>query len=153
LLGAGGAARAIAYGLHQRGAYVAIANRTADKATALAQEIGASTVSWSVLQSAQSTNDYDIVVNATTLGQSDSSAAASDLPIATLRTEQIAMDIVYKPVRTRWLAAVEAEARGIQTVHGGTMLLYQAIAQFELYTGKPAPIAAMQDAMKTMLGV
>jgi shikimate dehydrogenase len=55
------------------------------------------------------------------------------------------MDIVYKPVRTALVKA--ASERGARVVHGGRMLLYQAAAQFELYTGRPAPLDVMDAAL------
>jgi shikimate dehydrogenase len=145
LLGAGGAARAIAFGLRERRARVTIANRTAAKAEALAEATGASAVGW---EHAQRLGDYDVVVNATTLGQQDADVAAG--PYDSIRAGQIVLDIVYKPLRTPLLAA--ARARGAVAVHGGRMLLHQASAQFELYTGHPGPREAMDAALRATIG-
>lgn len=146
LLGAGGAARAIAFGLHERGARVTIANRHADKAAALAGETGSSSAPWSETSAAES---YEVVINATTLGQADVDPA-SPLPQGAVTAGQIIMDIVYKPVWTRLM--VEARKSHASIVHGGRMLLHQAAAQFALYTGRAAPLAAMEAALGQMVG-
>jgi shikimate dehydrogenase len=146
LVGAGGAARAIAFGLRERGARTTIANRDLGKAEVLAREVGATAAA---LDETTHAANYDVVVNATTLGQTDA-VAASPVPFEALRQGQLVMDIVYKPVHTR---LVEAAARtGAAVVHGGRMLLHQAAAQFELYTGHPAPLDAMDAALTRIIG-
>jgi shikimate dehydrogenase len=146
LLGAGGAARAIAFGLRERGALVTIANRDAAKADALAAETGAHTARW---EDNGRAGDYDIVVNATALGQADI-ASSSPIPDDAIRTGQVVMDIVYKPIRTRLLEG--ARARGAIAIHGGRMLVHQAAAQFEMYTGRPAPFDVMEAALRAAVG-
>ncbi len=144
LLGAGGAARAIAFGLRERGAVTTIANRDRARAERLAGDIGARAAD---LDEARRAADYDIVVNATAVGQSGSGeTAASPVPAESLRAGQVVMDIVYKPVRTRLVET--AGDRGATVIHGGRMLLHQAAAQFELYTGRPAPLSALEAALK-----
>jgi shikimate dehydrogenase len=146
LVGAGGAARAIAFGLRERGARTTIANRDMGKAEVLASEVGAMAAPFD--ETARAAN-YDVVINATTLGQADA-GAASPVPAEALRRGQLVMDIVYKPVHTR---LVEAAARsGAVAVHGGRMLLHQAAAQFELYTGRPAPLDVMDAALGRVIG-
>jgi len=147
LVGAGGAARAIAFGLRERGASTTVANRDAEKARALATEAGAVDASFEETRRA---GDYDVVVNATTLGQADNVDPASPVPTDALHAGQVVMDIVYKPVHTRLVAA--AEGRGARAVHGGRMLLHQAAAQFELYTGHAAPLDAMDEALGRAIG-
>jgi shikimate dehydrogenase len=146
LLGAGGAARAIAFGLRERGALVTIANRDGAKGQALAAETGARTARW---EDNGRAGDYEIVVNATALGQADI-ASSSPIPEDAIRAGQIVMDIVYKPVRTRLLDS--ARARGAMAIHGGRMLLHQAAAQFEMYTGRLAPFEAMAAALREAVG-
>jgi shikimate dehydrogenase len=145
LFGAGGAARAIAFGLRERQARVTIANRTAPKAEALAAETAARSIPWDV---GDGLGSYDVVINATTLGQEGVKGAS--VPYESLRPGQLVMDIVYKPPGTAWLSA--ARARGAVAVHGGRMLLHQAAAQFELYTGRPAPREAMDEALRAAIG-
>jgi len=147
LVGAGGAARAIAFGLHQRGAQLTIANRDQAKAGALAGETGARSAG---LDEVGRAADYDVVVNATVLGQADV-GAEGPIPEQALRPGQVVMDIVYKPVRTRLFE--EARRRGAIAIHGGRMLLHQAAAQFELYTGQVAPLDAMDAELTRRIGV
>ena len=150
LLGAGGAARAIAFGLAQKGARATIANRDAAKAAELAAEVGGAGggTRSAPFEERERAADYDVVVNATSLGQKDV-GLASPVPRGALRGGQIVMDIVYKPVATELLA--EARQAGAITVHGGRMLLFQAAAQFEVYTGKKAPLDAMEAAQSAQL--
>jgi len=72
------------------------------------------------------------------------------VPESALHPGLVVMDIVYKPVHTALIAA--AERHGARTVHGGRMLLNQAFRQFELYTGHPAPRAAMAAALEARIG-
>jgi len=145
LVGAGGAARAIAFGLRERRAQLTIANRDVAKAAALAADTDARGAG---LDEAARAGDYDVVVHATVLGQADTSLESA-VPEDALRPGQIVMDIVYKPVRTRLYEA--ALRRGAIAIHGGRMLLHQAAAQFELYTGHPAPLPAMDAELTRML--
>jgi shikimate dehydrogenase len=150
LVGAGGAARAIAFGLGDRGARTTIANRDRAKAVALAGETGA--IGAGLDETARAA-DYDVIVNATPLGQHDAAARTEPVipvPVEALRAGQVVMDIVYKPVRTRLIEA--ARSRGATAIHGGRMLLHQAAAQFELYTGRPAPLEAMEAALHAAIG-
>jgi shikimate dehydrogenase len=152
LLGAGGAARAIAFGLRERRAEVTIANRHEDRARTLAVETGARPAPF---DEAARAADYDVVVNATSVGQAsaspaDESARRGIVPPAALRPGQVVLDIVYKPLRTPLLDG--ARAAGATAVHGGRMLLHQAASQFELYTGHPAPLAAMEEALQAAIG-
>ncbi len=146
LLGAGGAARAIGFGLRERGARTTIANRDAGKAERLAAELGAQ---HAPLDEARRARDYDVVVNATSLGQSDV-GTESPVPEDALREGQLVMDVVYKPLQTRLLEA--AHRRGAVVLSGGRMLLHQAAAQFELYTGRPPPLSAMDEALRAAIG-
>jgi shikimate dehydrogenase len=142
LLGAGGAASAIAHGLSEARARVTIANRSLEKGAALARASGAVAIAWSDVVRA---GRFDILVNATPLGMSDVDPA-SPVPDAALYEGLLVMDIVFKPVQTRLLAA--ARAKGATVIHGGRMLLHQAARQFELYTGRDAPLEAMDAALR-----
>jgi shikimate dehydrogenase len=146
LLGAGGAARAVAFGLRERGAQTTIANRDGHKAEKLAAAVGARAAPFDEVSR---TDAYDVVVNATSLGQSDV-GKESPIPESAIRPGQIVMDIVYKPLQTRLVEG--ARARGAVVLHGGRMLLHQAAAQFELYTGRPAPLGPMQAALHQAIG-
>jgi shikimate dehydrogenase len=132
ILGAGGAARAIAWGLLNRGMRVTVANRTASRAEELAAHLGAGIVAakWSdipkLLASAR------ILVNATSLGLPGQPAL--DIDLAPLPSAAVVVDIVYVPLKTPLLAA--AEARGLATVDGLGMLLHQAVPGFERWFGR-----------------
>lgn len=146
LIGAGGAARAIAFGVKERGGTLVIANRDLEKARNLAAETGASARDLEELERA---GDYDIVINATSAGMLEVDPK-SLIPEKALREGLTVMDIVYKPIETELLKA--ARRRGARAIHGGRMLLHQAARQFELYTGKNAPLAAMDEALTAQIG-
>ncbi len=138
LLGAGGAARAIAYGVTSRCAKLTIYNRNQDKARQLARDFGADTGSFDDVDSLKT---MDIIINATSLGMSPHQAA-SPLPQDCMRPSQIVFDAVYTPYETRLLR--EAQAQGAKVIHGSEMLLYQGMAQFKLFTGHDAPEEVMR---------
>lgn len=138
VLGAGGTARAVVYGLQQRGAEVSILNRTEARARELAEAAGA--MSWGPLESLEDT-PHDILVNTTSVGLgSDESPVAASM----LRAESVVMDAVYDPERTRLLR--DAEAQGARIVAGKWMLVHQAAEQIRLWTGREAPVDAMAAA-------
>ncbi|MCP4243698.1 MAG: shikimate dehydrogenase [bacterium] len=138
VLGAGGTARAVVHGLRERGAQVTVLNRTPERAQALAAELGA--VAGGPLTALGET-PHDVLVNTTSVGLHDD---ASPVPAEAIAPEAVVMDAVYEPERTRFLR--DAEARGARTVTGRWMLVYQAAEQFELWTGKKAPVQAMAAA-------
>lgn len=149
LLGAGGAARAVAFGVAQAGAQLTIANRAQERATELARELtaqGLGDVSSVALSEAQLAA-YDVIVNATSVGMD--AVPGCPLPVSELRRSQLVMDIVYKPLRTELVTA--CEERGVPVIHGGRMLLHQAARQFELYTGQAPPLEAMDAALRPFI--
>jgi shikimate dehydrogenase len=145
LLGAGGAARAIAHGVAERGVELCIANRDLERARTLAHEVGATAKG---LDEAEHAGDYDVVVNATSVGMNEVDPG-SPVPERAIHAGQAVMDIVYKPIETALVRA--ARRAGAETVHGGRMLLYQAARQFELYTGHDAPLEAMDAALRAAM--
>ncbi|MFT3766223.1 MAG: NAD(P)-binding domain-containing protein [Minicystis sp.] len=146
LLGAGGAARAIAHAAVDRGARVTLANRSVQKAEPIAAAAGATATS---LDEVARAADYDVLINATSVGMREVDPR-SPIPEESIESGQIVMDIVYKPIETELVRA--AGRRGAIAVHGGRMLLHQAARQFELYTGHPAPLAAMEAALLEQIG-
>jgi shikimate dehydrogenase len=146
LLGAGGAARAIAFGLRGRGARVVIANRDRHKADLIAQATGASSAG---AEGLSETSSYDVIVNATSLGMSDVDPR-SPLEPSAIHRGQVVMDIVYKPIETQLLSI--AKNAGATAIHGGRMLLHQAARQFELYTNVTAPLDVMDSALRAAMG-
>ena len=139
LLGAGGAARAIAYGLVKKGAKLKIYNRTADKAQELADELGCTAGS---LDEIGEVKNYDIIINSTSVGMGEREDE-SLVPAELLSEKQIVMEAVYAPPKTKLLQ--DAEAKGAQIIPGMEMLLYQGVAQFELYTEEKAPEEVMRE--------
>ncbi len=140
VIGAGGAARAIGFGIKAEKGRVCIVNRSAEKGEKLAKEMNAD-----FLPLAQMNADFDIVINTTPLGMTPDTERMPLSPDL-LREEMTVMDIVYNPLQTRLLK--EAEKRGCVTVDGLSMFVYQGAFQFELWTGKSAPLDLMR---KTVL--
>jgi shikimate dehydrogenase len=141
VVGAGGGARAIAYGLVQAGADVVIYNRDAGRGDALAASLGARYGGPpSALADA---GGFDLLAHATPVGFH----APDDMlvPEEALRPDTVVFDAVAVPVRTRLLRT--AETRGCCTIPGVRMQLHQAVRQFELYTGRTPPIAVLERAL------
>jgi len=143
LIGAGGAARAIAFGLSTTGAHVTIANRSPERARQLASVTDA--VDASDLSILHSLDRFSVIINATSAGMA-ASPSQTIVPASQLHPALTVMDAVYDPVETRLI--IDAKKAGARTVDGGRMLLHQAARQFELYTGLPAPLDAMDGALR-----
>jgi len=143
LLGAGGAARAIAVALLDAGVpELRLANRTASRAAALAAELGPRVrpVAWADRASALAGSA--LLVNSTTMGMSGQ--APLDLDLSRLPRQAVVYDIVYVPLETPLLAA--ARARGNAAVDGLGMLLHQARPGFAAWFGRePEVDAALRD--------
>jgi shikimate dehydrogenase len=148
VIGAGGAARAVVRGLVEEGAVVHVVNRTPQRAEELAEEVsavGPAAVTWAGLADLAKLGEFDALVNASSAGMPEY-GPASLVEERAIPPGLVVMDIVYKPVHTELLQV--AERAGGRVLHGGRMLLHQACRQFELYTGHPAPIAAMDAALE-----
>ena len=150
VLGAGGSARSIALALVRANASeVVIVNRTperAERAVALLGTIGRAVApddADEVLRAA------DLIVNATSVGMGTPSVDDVPFDVSLIREGQVVVDIVYRPLRTPLLEA--AAARGALTANGVSMLVHQAAIQFELWTGRAAPVAAMTAAVADKL--
>ncbi len=151
LLGAGGAARAVAAALSQSGASVTCAARNATTATEVAQICGGATAEFE--SAADLVADHDMIVNATSIGmQVDGSSGSRVSPVRaeTLRKDLVVVDLVYHPVETELLGSARA-VRAV-VVDGLGMLIHQAGIQFEHWTGVNAPIAIMRSAALMYLG-
>jgi shikimate dehydrogenase len=139
ILGAGGASRAISFGINQAGGQVTLTDVDQARATALVKDLGAEAIPPDAIDRCPAT----ILVNATPVGMTpdiDGIPIAPDL----LGRFKTVMDIVYQPLQTRLLK--EAQARGAATIDGLQMLIHQATAQFELWTGQVAPLEVMAQA-------
>lgn len=133
VLGAGGSSRAVVFGLLERGIKrVHLANRTIERARALADQFGAKVhpVSWDEIKDLLPR--VDLLVNTTSLGMRGQPALEIDVGL--LPPQAVVADLVYVPLETPLLAA--ARARGLKTADGLGMLLHQAVRGFELWFGQ-----------------
>ncbi|WP_049989770.1 shikimate dehydrogenase [Natrinema salifodinae] len=145
VVGAGGAGRAIAFGLADAGATVAIANRTESTAHDLADEVpGASGHGLAALD--RLVAEADVLVNATSVGMEEDE---TPVPGDALHGDLAVLDAVYRPLETRLLR--DAADAGATTVDGAWMLLYQGVEAFEIWTGEEAPVDAMNRALRERL--
>jgi len=154
LLGAGGAARAIAFSLAEKGAKLTIANRTASRAkelaTAIKRNSGADVGQTGIGRGelARAMERADILINATTVGMYpdvNRALVTADM----MHRGLIVNDIVYEPLQTRLLR--EAKKAGARAVTGLGMLIHQGALSFEIWTGRRAPIKVMAAAAKREL--
>ena len=144
LLGAGGSARAIGFGLMEAGAQVIVASRTQSRLETLANILRCDSLPLAEIDSVQA----DVLVNATAVGMK-LLGDVSLVPSACLANFQVVMDIVYSPLETKLLR--EAKAAGCEVINGLSMLLYQGVAQFEAWTGEDAPVEIMRTALMNMI--
>ncbi|WP_135663866.1 shikimate dehydrogenase [Halorhabdus rudnickae] len=145
VVGAGGAGRAVAFGLATEGMDVAIANRTVQKAHDLAADVpGASGHGLDALPELLS--GADVLVNATSVGMDED---RSPVPTDALHGNLAVLDAVYSPIQTRLLR--EAAETGATTVDGAWMLLFQGVEAFERWTGRDAPVDVMNRALRGRL--
>ena len=153
LLGAGGAARGIAFALGEaRCGRLAIANRSRDRAERLIAEVADAAAESDVRLAAPDAplTTYDCVVNCTSIGMEGGPAPdRSPVDLASAAPGTLVVDIVYAPEVTPLLR--EAASRGLRTLGGLSMLVYQGALGFELWTGVPAPVDVMFDAAKAAL--
>ncbi len=133
VLVAGGAARAVVFGLIERGIRtVHLANRTAERAQALADQFGAGVQPAGWDEVAKLLPRAGLLVNTTSLGMHGQPPLEIDVSL--LPGNAVVADLVYVPLQTELLAA--AQARGLKTADGLGMLLYQAVRGFELWFGR-----------------
>jgi shikimate dehydrogenase len=149
VLGAGGASRAVVFGLIERGiGRVHLANRNKDRAQALADQFGACVrpVAWDAIGGVLPR--AGVLVNTTSLGMHGQPAL--DLDISLLPTHAVVADLVYVPLETELLVA--ARQRGLKTADGLGMLLYQAVRGFELWFGRrPQVTSELRDLVEADL--
>ncbi|MFO8013770.1 MAG: shikimate dehydrogenase [Phycisphaerae bacterium] len=144
-LGAGGVGRAMAFGLVERGARVTLADVDADRAEALAGELGAETCPADAVADVP----CDLLLNCTPVGMHPKTDA-SPVPREALHEGLVVYDAVYNPAETRLLR--EAREAGCRTVAGLDHFVRQAVEQFELWTGRPAPVETMRQVVVDALG-
>lgn len=143
LLGAGGAARAAVFGLIDAGAEVFLVNRTHENAVALAKAATAKALKHDQLRR----QHFDALINSTPCGMKGSKQA---LPIEENELNAgLVFDMVYNPLETPLLKL--AKSRGIPVINGLEMFVQQGARQFEIWTGKAAPEAAMRRVVEREL--
>jgi shikimate dehydrogenase len=149
VLGAGGSSRAVAFGLIERGIKrVHLANRTLERARALADQFGASVhpVAWEAI--GDLLPRAGLLVNTTSLGMHGQPALEIDVGL--LPSHAVVADLVYVPLETPLLAA--ARSRGLRTADGLGMLLHQAVRGFELWFGqRPEVTSKLRDLVEADL--
>ncbi len=150
LLGAGGAARAIAFQLASDGAAVVIANRTEKRAVTIAKDVRR-------IGKARGTGldelktlieNCDILINSTAVGMSPK-PSETIVTSEMMHSELVVFDIVYNPVETMLLR--EARKAGAKTIDGVMMLVYQGAEAFKIWTGKTPPVDVMERAVRERL--
>jgi shikimate dehydrogenase len=157
LLGAGGAARAVAFALADAGAAsLTISNRSRERAARLAADLAGegmppvAVVDWLPASLQPATESARLIVNSTTLGMLHSAGERqSPLDAVQIPAGVLVADLVYNPLRTPLLLA--AEAAGARALGGLPMLVYQGAEAFRLWTGVDAPVAVMMDAARRAL--
>jgi shikimate dehydrogenase len=154
LLGAGGAAKAIAFTLSKEVEELILLNRTPAKTDALAEAINqkfhkkvtAGPLSPNAIK--KSLQTADILINATSVGMHPRSSESLVKP-EWLKPSLTVMDIVYNPLETKLVK--DAKAAGARVISGVEMLIYQGAESFEVWTGKPAPVEVMRKAVLKQL--
>lgn len=145
VVGSGGAARAVAWGIAAEKGTLIITNRTAEKGMALANELNAGFCPYDDIKK----REWDIIVNTTSVGMTPQIDQVP-VPPEAIRPGRIVMDIVYNPIDTMLLTV--ARGKGCQTVDGVKMFVYQGAKQFELWTGIKAPIRIMERVVRDAIG-
>jgi 3-dehydroquinate dehydratase/shikimate dehydrogenase len=144
VIGAGGEARAIVAALNHYGCVPTIYNRTLSRAEAIADRFGGTALPLDAVESL----DADIVINCTPIGMHPRVNAC---PLETIPDDvKVVFDTIYNPLETQLIA--KAKQRGLLTVSGIDMFVNQAVAQFELWTQRPAPRDVMRQVVLDKLG-
>ena len=146
VIGAGGAAKAVGFGLVQAGADVVISNRTTENGQEFARWLGCEFLPFDAISGFSA----DVLINTTSVGM-EPNIDDIIVPANVLSQFSVVMDIVYAPLQTRLLQ--EAKAAGCATIDGLSMLLYQGAAQFKIWTGGTPPQLIMRSALEEELRI
>lgn len=154
VIGAGGAARAVCYGLLKMGVHVWVGNRTKSKADGIAIEFAEMFTDVEIHSvPMDDLGSGDFLVNTSSIWTLDSEAGVAELPYFCtpqyVKHFKVVMDICYRPLETPLIQA--ARLAGKHAITGDKMLLYQALDQFQLFTGEKAPVGIMRKALKEAL--
>ncbi|MBN1535019.1 MAG: shikimate dehydrogenase [Spirochaetes bacterium] len=153
VIGNGGAARAVAYSILHRGGAVAITGRNSNNIARFAEELRGAfpdRVAYRQISALDRTfmTEIDVIINTTPVGMAPDPARAPIDP-SLLRKEHVVFDIVYTPHETLLLR--EAKKRRCDIIHGIEMLIHQGARQFEIWTGRTAPLKEIHSALKRHL--
>ncbi len=156
LLGAGGAARAIAVELALAGAAeVVVVNRSVERGETMTSDLIVRTGAKATFLPWTSTyhvgGDVDILVNATSIGLYPDVDAMPDVVLGDVSPNLLVCDVIPNPPSTPFLRA--ATERGLRTLDGLSMLVFQGVIGFQMWTGETPPEAVMRDALKQAFGV
>ncbi len=156
ILGAGGAAHAVAYALARQGSHVTIANRTEARAIQLARRLHAvlpgqrfSVIPLTREALATAARSHSLLVNTTSVGMwphVDASPWPEEVEFGTI---QVVYDVIYRPRETRLLQ--QARAAGCQAIDGLGMLVHQGAEAWRLWTGRVPPVDIMWQAVENAL--
>lgn len=137
VLGAGGAARAVVFGIMSRGGRAIVVNRSEGRGRDLAEEFGATFAPLADIDRLEG----DCLINTTPVGMHPNN---SRMPVRKdiLARYRAVADVIYNPMKTMLLE--EAQALGCRIATGFDMFIYQGVEQFEMWTGKEAPVQAMK---------
>ena len=141
VLGAGGAARAVAGGLVEEGAAVIVSGRTRQRASELASDLGCQETGWEN----RGTQFADVLINCTPVGMHPN-VNESPFQDQWLDDNTLVFDTVYNPENT--LLIKQARERGCPTVSGIEMFIRQAALQYELFTNQMAPLDVMRETLR-----
>ncbi len=147
VIGAGGAARAVVYGLMREGAAVTVSNRSIGRGKALADDFGAEFIPLADLGRER----FDIAIQCTSVGLGGYEIDPPLVPVSFFHPEMVAMDIVYHPVWTIFL--LSAKRAGCRVVSGLNMLLHQGVAQLEWWLDQKPPISVMGEVLDKQSGL
>jgi shikimate dehydrogenase len=147
LLGAGGAARALAYELAPIVDELLILNRSIDKAKSLSRQIGNNTI-YNSIERQNLIESANILINATPVGMSPKTCLSPVNPVH-LHPDIFVYDIIYNPIKTRLL--IDAEKVGCRTLSGLWMLVYQGVEAFKIWTGIEPDAKIMYNAALSAL--
>lgn len=150
IIGAGGASRAIFYALYNNGFQsIDLANRTVQSAEQIASlQDGITTNILTLHQAEQNVSSYDLIIQTTSVGMVPNEKQ-SVIEIANIKEFAVVSDIVYQPIETKLLQ--DAKKAGARIHFGHTMLLFQAQAAFEIWTGIKPEIGDLDKQLKEIL--
>ncbi len=144
IIGAGGVARAIAFGLKEKSCDITIYNRTIERAEKLSHDVKCKFESFKEIHKI----DSDILINTTSIGMFPN-VDRTPIPENVLKKDMIVFDAVYNPIKTRLLR--DAKEKGCHTINGLSMFINQAAEQFRLWTNIDPPVKLMTNVVKEML--